>query len=119
MSFLTRALVGAALVAGVVHVFRKDLQKVAKVLQKPAENFVKEVKKELDATSAQKVAGSLPTAAASGEGAAAQAAEHARVAAAAAAEVAQKGAPTAAPAAGGEPAAPGSSNQQQQAPPLR
>jgi uncharacterized protein HemX len=117
MSFFTRALVGAALVAGIVHVFRKDLQKVAKVLQKPAENFVKEVKKELDATSAQKVAGSLPTAAAGGEGAAAEAAERARVAAAAAQEVAQKGAPKPAPAAGGEPA--GSSSSNDQAPPLR
>ena len=48
MSFFTRAVVGIALVAGVLHVFRKDVQKIARALQKPAENFVKDVRKELD-----------------------------------------------------------------------
>ena len=49
MSFFTRTVVGLALLAGVVHVFRKDLQKVARVLQRPAENFVRDVRSELAA----------------------------------------------------------------------
>jgi hypothetical protein len=59
MSFFTRTVIGLALVAGVVHVFRKDLAKIGRVLQKPAENFVKEVKKELDADTGKKAAAVL------------------------------------------------------------
>jgi hypothetical protein len=48
MSFFGRAALVVAVAAGVAHVFRKDLKKIISVLKKPAENFVKDVRKELD-----------------------------------------------------------------------
>lgn len=113
MSGFTRLVVGAALIAGIVHVFRKDLQKVAKVLQKPAKNFVKEVKKELDTNAAQKAVGSIGATGSSE--ASAVAAEKARVAAAAAQEIAHK--PTASSAAEAAPAE--KPADKSEAPPLR
>ena len=50
MSFFTRTVIGLAIAAGIVHVFKKDLRKLAQVLQKPTETFVKDVRKGLDAT---------------------------------------------------------------------
>jgi hypothetical protein len=45
--FFGRTLVGLALIAGVVHVFRKDLTRIVSVLRKPTQQFLQEVKKEL------------------------------------------------------------------------
>jgi len=92
MSFFTRTVIGLALVAGVVHVFRKDLQKLARVVQKPAETFVKEVKRELDAEAGKKAASVAAGSLAAGEGAAVDAAAakaHAANIGAAAAEAAR------------------------------
>ena len=60
MSFFTRAVVGLAIVAGIVHVFKKDLRKIARVLQKPAENFVADVRKELGDQPADGAVGAAP-----------------------------------------------------------
>ncbi len=49
MSFFGRVLVTAAVVAGVVHVFRRDLRRIVGVLQKPAAAFLTDVRRELDA----------------------------------------------------------------------
>ncbi len=50
-----------ALVAGAVHVFRKDLIRVAGILRKPLESFVKEVAENSKAvTGAAKTASNLP-----------------------------------------------------------
>lgn len=49
MSFFGRAAVFVAIAAGVAHVFKKDLKRIIGAVRKPAENFVKDVKKELDA----------------------------------------------------------------------
>lgn len=56
MSFFMRTALVVGLVAGAVHVFRKDLVKIAGVLRKPAQNFVKEVQTEMKAAQP-----SLPT----------------------------------------------------------
>jgi hypothetical protein len=45
--FFGRTLFGLALIAGVVHVFRKDITRIASVLRKPTQQFLQEVKKEL------------------------------------------------------------------------
>ena len=50
MSFFGRALLTAAVVAGVVHVFRRDIKRILGALQKPTETFISEVKKELEST---------------------------------------------------------------------
>lgn len=42
-----------ALIAGAVHVFRKDLFKIAGVLKRPAQNFVKDVQDEMKKTAAE------------------------------------------------------------------
>lgn len=52
MSFFGRTFVLFALFAGAVHVFRKDIARVAGVLKKPTENFLKEVKSEIDSNKA-------------------------------------------------------------------
>ena len=48
MSFFGRVLLTAAVVAGVAHVFRRDITRILGALQKPTEKFMKEVQKELD-----------------------------------------------------------------------
>lgn len=111
MSF-QRAVVFLALVGAGVHFFRKDLQKVARVLQKPAENFVKDVKRELETTKAKGSAAEVISGAS--EAGASQAAEKARIAAAAAQDVAQVSQQAPAPPA--PDAAPAASSG---APPLR
>ena len=85
----SRTVVVLALLGAGVHFFRKDLTKLARVLQKPAENFVKEVKRELDAPSAQGAASKAADAVTGLVGGAAGAAEQARVAEAAARDVRQ------------------------------
>ena len=50
MSFFGRVVLTAAVVAGVVHVFRRDLKRIIGVLQKPAATFLADVRKELDST---------------------------------------------------------------------
>lgn len=55
MSFFTRLAVVALVVGSVVHVFRKDIVRVAGVLKKPTENFIREVKRELDTGAVQKL----------------------------------------------------------------
>jgi len=50
MSFFGRTFIIIALFAGAVHVFRRDITKVVSVLKKPTENFIKEVKNELETT---------------------------------------------------------------------
>ena len=50
MSFFGRVVLTAAVVAGVVHVFRRDLKRIIGVLQKPTATFLADVRKELDAT---------------------------------------------------------------------
>jgi hypothetical protein len=47
MSFFMRGAVVLALVAGAVHVFRKDLVRISSALRGPAQNFVKEVSAEM------------------------------------------------------------------------
>ena len=65
MSFFTRTALVVALVAGAVHVFRKDIVKIAGVIKRPAQNFVKDVQDEMKkgSTSADVTSGtpSLPT----------------------------------------------------------
>jgi hypothetical protein len=93
MSMFSRTVVVLALLGAGVHFFRKDLQKLARVLQKPAENFVKEVKRELDTTPSGQGAAAASKAAdaISGlVGGAPAAAEKARVAEAAAREIQQQ-----------------------------
>jgi hypothetical protein len=51
MSFFGRTFIVLALFAGAVHVFRRDITRVVGVLKKPTENFIKEVKNELETTS--------------------------------------------------------------------
>jgi hypothetical protein len=48
MSFFGRVMITAVVVAGVVHVFRRDIGRILGALQKPTQNFIKEVQKELD-----------------------------------------------------------------------
>lgn len=72
MSFFVRSALSVAIVVGVVHVFRRDITRIARVLKKPTENFINDVKKEISSTkSTGSIAGSLPS---STEGAASQAA---------------------------------------------
>jgi hypothetical protein len=92
MSFFGRVLLTAAVVAGVAHVFRRDLGRILGALQKPTEKFIKEVQKELDV---QKAAGSSGTLL-SGGGSGSSAAEAASAAAKSAAG-AQAAADVAAP----------------------
>ena len=68
-----------ALAAGAAHVFRRDIAKVVGVLRKPTENFIKEVKSEIDANKG--AAAAIGAAAKAGEGAGAQAAAAANTAA--------------------------------------
>jgi hypothetical protein len=49
MSFFGRALLTAAIVAGVVHVFRRDMTRIVGALRKPTETFLRDVKREIDA----------------------------------------------------------------------
>ena len=49
-----------ALVAGAVHVFRKDLIRVAGILRKPLESFVKEVTENSKAVTGAKTTSNLP-----------------------------------------------------------
>ena len=88
MSFFGRVLLTAAVVAGVVHVFRRDIGRILGALQKPTEKFIKEVQKELDV---QKASGALgaSSGAGSGLGATAEAAAKAAAGLEAAAEVRQ------------------------------
>jgi hypothetical protein len=55
MSFFGRALLTGALLAGVVHVFRRDLTRILGALRQPTQHFIKEVQRELEE---QKPAGS-------------------------------------------------------------
>jgi len=55
MSFFGRALLTAAVVAGVVHVFRRDIRRILVALQKPTETFLSEVKKELESSKTESV----------------------------------------------------------------
>jgi hypothetical protein len=48
MSFFGRAVLTIAVVAGVAHVFRRDLRRILGALQKPTEQFISEVKRELE-----------------------------------------------------------------------
>lgn len=48
MSFFGRAVLTIAVVAGVAHVFRRDLRRILGALQKPTEKFISEVKRELE-----------------------------------------------------------------------
>ncbi len=50
MSFFGRTFIVLALFAGAVHVFRRDITRVVGILKKPTENFVKEVKNELESS---------------------------------------------------------------------
>ena len=43
-----RIIITAAVVAGVVHVFRRDLRRIVGALQKPTATFLADVKRELD-----------------------------------------------------------------------
>ncbi len=80
MSFFGRTFVVLALFAGAVHVFRRDIARVVGVLKKPTENFIREVKHEID--TGNKPAGALASKAA-GSGASASAEGAAKAAAAA------------------------------------
>lgn len=48
MSFFGRTAITIAVIAGILHVFRRDVARIVGVLRKPTENFIKEVKKEID-----------------------------------------------------------------------
>lgn len=61
LGMFTRTVVLVGLIAGGVHLFRKDLTRIAKALKKPAETFVKEVRKELDTEKAGGAAASAPS----------------------------------------------------------
>lgn len=50
MSFLGRGLIIVAVAAGVAHVFRKDIARLAALLRKPAANFLGDVRRELQET---------------------------------------------------------------------
>ena len=54
-SFLGRLVIIGALAAGVYSVFRRDILRVGKFLKKPTENFIADIKKELDTNTATKV----------------------------------------------------------------
>jgi hypothetical protein len=48
MSFFGRTVITLAVVAGILHVFRRDVARIVGVLRKPTENFLRDVKKEID-----------------------------------------------------------------------
>lgn len=48
MSFFTRTAIVLALVAGVAHVFRRDIVRIIGAVRAPAATFLRDVKKELD-----------------------------------------------------------------------
>ena len=54
MSFFMRTVVGLAIVAGVVRIFRKDISRIVETLRGPTTNFIKEVRQELDVSSVKK-----------------------------------------------------------------
>ena len=84
-----RAAIGLAIVVGAVKVFRKDIARIAETLRGPVQNFVKEVRHELESDASKKlVAGSGPSAAtpASSTGLATSAAEAVKATEAAAKE---------------------------------
>ncbi len=60
MSFFGRTVIVVALIAGAASVFRRDIARVVGVLRKPTENFIRDVKGEIDAAS--KAAGPSATA---------------------------------------------------------
>lgn len=60
MSFFVRSALSVAIVLGVVHVFKRDITRIARVLKKPTENFINDVKKEITSTnSGGSIAGSI------------------------------------------------------------
>ena len=50
MSFFGRVVLTAAVVAGVIHVFRRDLKRIVGVLQKPTATFLADVRRELESS---------------------------------------------------------------------
>ena len=50
MSMFGRIIITAAVVAGVAHVFRRDLRRIVGALQKPTATFLADVKRELDSS---------------------------------------------------------------------
>ena len=63
-SFLGRLVIIGALAAGVYSVFRRDILRIGKFLKKPTENFIADIKKELDTNAVKSVSGeasSTPT----------------------------------------------------------
>lgn len=102
MSFFGRGLILAALIAGTISVFRKDLTRILAALRKPTQSFIRDVASELEASSKAGAAAAappppLPTGAATSAAAAAAAAAPAAAATPAAAAAA---AGTATPASG-------------------
>lgn len=62
MSFFFRTVVGLAIVAGTVRIFRKDIARIVETLRGPAQTFVKDVRRELEVGATKTLAGSEPAA---------------------------------------------------------
>jgi hypothetical protein len=107
MSFFGRTIIIVALVAGAASVFRRDIARIAGVLRKPAENFIRDVKDEIDKGAGPAAAGRALSGSASASGAAEKAAAAAGAAEAVAAAASSAKAEAPAPAPAPAPAAPG------------